>query len=154
VISPATMHDPVVTRTSQATRPVGSSLRTASSTASEIWSAILSGWPSVTDSEVKICRFSAIQLPLPCLDMCDAAGGHLTRCSLLFRELDSVGPAMWKTYEKTKDLSVSNAGPGIQSGSRWTDSIENPGTQIAMYSAPPGSGVPYRIHSPLWAITA
>ena len=29
---------------------------TASSTASEIWSAILSGCPSVTDSDVKICR--------------------------------------------------------------------------------------------------
>ena len=38
---------------SQATRPVGSSARTASRTASETWSAILSGWPSVTDSEVK-----------------------------------------------------------------------------------------------------
>ena len=33
--------------------PWGSSARTASSTESEIWSAILSGWPSVTDSEVK-----------------------------------------------------------------------------------------------------
>ena len=32
---------------------LGSSVRTASSTESEIWSAILSGWPSVTDSEVK-----------------------------------------------------------------------------------------------------
>ena len=32
---------------------VGSSARTASRTESEIWSAILSGWPSVTDSEVK-----------------------------------------------------------------------------------------------------
>ena len=37
---------------SQATRPCGSSARTASRTESEIWSAILSGWPSVTDSEV------------------------------------------------------------------------------------------------------
>src|SRR3954469_14813816 len=45
---------PVVMRVSQATRPRGSSLSTASSTASEIWSAILSGWPSVTDSEVKM----------------------------------------------------------------------------------------------------
>src|SRR5436305_3910850 len=44
---------PVVTRVSQATRAVGSCSRTASSTASEIWSAILSGWPSVTDSDVK-----------------------------------------------------------------------------------------------------
>src|SRR5687767_13814793 len=43
---------PVVTRVSQATRPWASSVRTASRTASEIWSATLSGWPSVTDSEV------------------------------------------------------------------------------------------------------
>src|SRR5436189_2502618 len=53
VISPATKTTPVVTRVSHATRPSGSSFRTASSTASEIWSATLSGWPSVTDSEVK-----------------------------------------------------------------------------------------------------
>src|SRR5438132_6683007 len=43
---------PVVTRVSQATRAVGSLPMMASSTASEIWSAILSGWPSVTDSDV------------------------------------------------------------------------------------------------------
>ena len=53
VISPATTTRPVVISVSQATRPVGSSLRTASRTASETWSAILSGWPSVTDSDVK-----------------------------------------------------------------------------------------------------
>src|SRR3954463_10718647 len=53
VISPATTTSPVVISVSQATRPSGSSPRTASSTESEIWSAILSGWPSVTDSEVK-----------------------------------------------------------------------------------------------------
>src|SRR3954449_10575652 len=47
---------PVVTRVSQATRPAGSRDRMASSTASEIWSATLSGWPSVTDSEVKMWR--------------------------------------------------------------------------------------------------
>jgi hypothetical protein len=52
VISPATMTRPVVTSVSQATRPVGSSVRTASRTESEIWSATLSGWPSVTDSDV------------------------------------------------------------------------------------------------------
>src|SRR6266496_6032916 len=46
---------PVVTRVSHATRPIGSSRRTASKIASEIWSAILSGCPSVTDSEVKKC---------------------------------------------------------------------------------------------------
>ena len=43
---------PVVTSVSQPTRPMGSWVSTVSSTASEIWSAILSGWPSVTDSEV------------------------------------------------------------------------------------------------------
>src|SRR2546421_3316975 len=52
VISPATTTRPVVISVSQATRPSGSSARTASSTESEIWSATLSGCPSVTDSEV------------------------------------------------------------------------------------------------------
>ena len=52
VISPATTTRPVVTSVSQATRPFGSSASTASRTESEIWSATLSGWPSVTDSEV------------------------------------------------------------------------------------------------------
>src|SRR3954454_19850345 len=53
VISPATTTRPVVISVSQATRPSGSSASTASSTESEIWSAILSGCPSVTDSDVK-----------------------------------------------------------------------------------------------------
>ena len=52
-ISPATTTRPVVSSVSQATRPWGSSSKMASRMASEIWSAILSGWPSVTDSEVK-----------------------------------------------------------------------------------------------------
>src|SRR6478735_3856604 len=52
VISPATTTRPVVTSVSQATRPSASSFRTASRTASEIWSATLSGCPSVTDSDV------------------------------------------------------------------------------------------------------
>src|SRR6185312_2626896 len=53
VISPATTTRPVVISVSQATRACGSPARTASRTESEIWSAILSGWPSVTDSDVK-----------------------------------------------------------------------------------------------------
>src|SRR3954451_23250062 len=57
-ISPETATRPVFTRVSQATRPYGSSARTASSTPSEIWSATLSGWPSVTDSDVKRYSFS------------------------------------------------------------------------------------------------
>src|SRR5882672_1159830 len=52
VISPPTTTRPVVKKVSQATRPWASSSRTASRTVSEIWSAILSGWPSVTDSDV------------------------------------------------------------------------------------------------------
>src|SRR6185436_13538101 len=52
VISPETTTSPVFTNVSHATRPDGSSAITASKTPSEIWSAILSGWPSVTDSEV------------------------------------------------------------------------------------------------------
>src|SRR4051812_48766639 len=52
VISPETTTSPVFTSVSHATRPVGSSAITASRTPSEIWSAILSGWPSVTDSDV------------------------------------------------------------------------------------------------------
>src|SRR5438552_3026697 len=50
------MTRPVVTSVSQATRPSGSPPRMASRTASEIWSASLSGCPSVTDSEVKRYR--------------------------------------------------------------------------------------------------
>src|SRR5215213_5476051 len=53
VISPAITARPVVTSVSQATRDAGSSARRASSTASEMASATLSGWPSVTDSDVK-----------------------------------------------------------------------------------------------------
>src|SRR5512140_3992723 len=57
VISPAMSASPVVTSVSHATRPIGSSFRIASRMASEIWSAILSGWPSVTDSDVKRLRY-------------------------------------------------------------------------------------------------
>src|SRR3954470_13278790 len=52
VTSPATWTSPVVTRVSTATRLVGSWASSASRIASLIWSQILSGWPSATDSEV------------------------------------------------------------------------------------------------------
>src|SRR6266852_1223783 len=51
---------PVAVRVSQATRLEESSARQASRMASEIWSAILSGWPSVTDSEVNRIRFFTV----------------------------------------------------------------------------------------------
>src|SRR5579884_474968 len=56
VISPATTTRPVVRRVSHATRLVESTARAASRTASDIWSATLSGCPSVTDSEVNWWR--------------------------------------------------------------------------------------------------
>src|SRR5437588_11207927 len=43
---------PVAVSVSAATRLYGSCSRQASRIASDTWSAILSGWPSVTDSEV------------------------------------------------------------------------------------------------------
>src|SRR4029077_1105469 len=57
---------PVAVRVSEGTRLKGSSARQASRTASEIWSAILSGWPSVTDSEVNKIRFFAAKCVSPC----------------------------------------------------------------------------------------
>ena len=53
VISPATTTSPVLISDSHATRLSGSCAINASSTASEIWSQTLSGWPSLTDSDVK-----------------------------------------------------------------------------------------------------
>ena len=52
VISPATVQWSVVTSVSHATRLIGSAARQKSRTASEIWSATLSGWPIDTDSLV------------------------------------------------------------------------------------------------------
>ena len=52
VISPITSTSPVVVAVSQATRLMGSFSIKASKIASEIASHILSGWPSVTDSDV------------------------------------------------------------------------------------------------------
>src|SRR5262245_36185690 len=50
------MARPVVTSVSHATRPTGSCASIASRMESEIWSAILSGCPSVTDSDVNRYR--------------------------------------------------------------------------------------------------
>src|ERR1035437_3573719 len=69
-ISPATTTKPVVTRVSQATLPLGSVARTASRTASEIWSATLSGCPSVTDSLVNVNLLSMVHPLRP------VRGGH------------------------------------------------------------------------------
>ena len=52
VSSPNKRIIPVFVAVSTATRPSGSARKTASKTASETWSQILSGCPSVTDSDV------------------------------------------------------------------------------------------------------
>ena len=52
--SPPTITRSVVAKVSQATRASGSAVRKASSTASEIRSQTLSGWPSDTDSEANV----------------------------------------------------------------------------------------------------
>src|SRR5215216_2562311 len=54
VISPSSITNPVLVAVSQATRERGSCSRQASKTASEIWSHILSGCPSDTDSDENI----------------------------------------------------------------------------------------------------
>src|SRR5262249_32924948 len=61
VISPATMTMPVFVIVSHATRLFGSCARIASRIASDTWSAILSGWPSATDSEVN--RYDLLIVP-------------------------------------------------------------------------------------------
>src|SRR5262249_53630005 len=85
-ISPETTAIPVLTSVSQATRPPGSSVMIASRTASEIWSETLSGWPSVTDSEVKRCSFSASGLV--------GMAGSLPTPSRVGHEIDHQGDAL------------------------------------------------------------
>src|SRR5687768_8271962 len=63
VISPASTTRLFLTSVSAATRERGSCARIASSTASEIWSATLSGCPSDTDSEVNRKSLIAWRLP-------------------------------------------------------------------------------------------
>src|SRR5215831_2035675 len=75
---------PVQVRVSQATRLLGSSLRQASRIASEIWSAILSGCPSVTDSEVKRYRFLADKFASPCGSMEFRVAGKSDRSGHVF----------------------------------------------------------------------
>src|SRR5262249_5925828 len=83
VISPATTTSPVVSSVSHATRDIGSCVMSASRTESEIWSAILSGCPSVTDSEVKVQR--VMLSPWLSTGRCEAGGDGVHRggCDVL-----------------------------------------------------------------------
>src|SRR6476619_1774478 len=82
-ISPATTTRPVVISVSQATRPWGSSERTASRTESEIWSATLSGCPSVTDSDVN--EYDRVLIAGPLASFVGQAAAHQTPCQLAQR---------------------------------------------------------------------
>src|SRR3954462_6815922 len=84
-ISPATTTRPVVSKVSHATRPVGSSAMMASRTASETWSAILSGWPSVTDSELNVQLVTLPTAP-PRLSPVDHGVEHESRHRSLVHE--------------------------------------------------------------------
>src|SRR5688572_32851876 len=64
---------PVVVAASQATRAWGSSRRIASRIASEIWSHILSGCPSVTDSDVNRYCAASTMLTWGSLSVCGVA---------------------------------------------------------------------------------
>src|SRR3546814_11089878 len=75
VISPATIATPVLTMVSQATRARLSWARIASSTAAEIWPAILYGWPAETESEVK----RVLDIALRSLDSDGKMGTHDTQ---------------------------------------------------------------------------
>src|SRR5918998_4186506 len=96
-ISPETTTRPVFTRVSQATRPVGSSRMTASRTPSEIWSATLSGWPSVTDSDVNrnslsLMRRGSLAIPVALLALLEVDHDRdpLERVALAQPVLDEV----------------------------------------------------------------
>ena len=58
--SPAMIDFPVVTRVSHATLDFGSKAKKLSNIESLIWSASLSGWPSLTDSDVKNKTFKLL----------------------------------------------------------------------------------------------
>src|SRR5208282_3478722 len=94
---------PVAVRVSQATRLEGSSVRQASRMASETWSAILSGCPSVTDSEVNKWRFFDKRVLLGSdLGVTSGGGrsalnnGH-TKCNVL---------RSWKGYQRTSGGAI------------------------------------------------
>src|SRR3954451_10971982 len=84
VTSPATTTRPVVRSVSTATRLCGSCSSIASSTESLIWSAILSGCPSVTDSEVNRRPVTvALQSLVPGPNDSGGVPGGGTRVSIL-----------------------------------------------------------------------
>ena len=100
---------PVEAQVSQATRASGSWVRISSRMASEIWSQILSGCPSVTDSEVNRCLAINFVLHV-CGESCTASYTSikfaqtktlrteaLSVCTLIFRFPAGFGTLCFRT---------------------------------------------------------
>src|SRR5919112_737366 len=102
VTSPAMCTWPVVIIVSTATRLRGSCASMASRIESLIWSAILSGWPSVTDSDVKRRRDTRYSLGSVTVGWAPGRG-HLVGCTLPAR-----------------------ADAGVGSGEPWGDDVPDP----------------------------
>src|SRR3954454_23897979 len=85
VTSPAMCTCPVVISVSTATRLRGSCSSIASRIASLIWSAILSGWPSVTDSDVKRRRGTRCSLGRRAEPAAERPAGRYRRSSTVRR---------------------------------------------------------------------
>src|SRR5690606_40616194 len=125
VISPATTTSPVVIKVSHATRDFGSCASIASRMESEIWSAILSGWPMDTDSEVKRCFDMRGFL---WLQQSNKVGASINRFIAMYRYLCSgVGkgafwggsglPGVWIPGGASRD-GRGGGGPGGERGPR------------------------------------
>ena len=104
---------------------------TASSTPSEIWSAILSGWPSVTDSELNRYSLSFSWLMdleeqlrgrVVLLTLDDCAGGSDRRRSSAVNPVCSPNVRSWRTSKKPSDsipvlmegIAARNAGVAVR----------------------------------------
>src|SRR2546428_13699414 len=94
---------PVVTRVSHATRAAGSLAMMASRTASEIWSAILSGRPPVTDSEGNTWRCARMCLSERGLDVqaSGAPSGGRTAAGVEQLPVDGFGERQPQPVEDT-----------------------------------------------------
>src|SRR3984893_8172665 len=103
---------PVAVKVSQSTRLAGSSVRQASRMASETWSAILSGCPSVTDSDVNRWRFFDKLFSLA-IDLGVTSGGGRSNGHTKCNVLRSV-----KGYQRTRRGAIF-LGRVAGGGSEW-----------------------------------
>src|SRR5699024_4478829 len=114
VISPMTMTIPVVQHVSHATQLMGSCSISASRIASEIWSHILSGCPSVTDSDVNN-NFSITSSPFLCSGA-SLSSGRPVQLSLSDRSVGAqctVNALFQRKTARTSGLSIYRNNPLI-----------------------------------------